>query len=85
MSETAIANLSGVTESLLITLYIRAMESQRPDALIKDKKAEALVRQLSYDFGRIRLLHLSEVNKLVIVLRCPFAQAKLLKFFQANT
>jgi O-methyltransferase involved in polyketide biosynthesis len=70
MSETATPKLSGVTESLLITLYIRAMESQRPDALIEDKKAEALVRQLSYDFGRIRLLHLSEVNKLVIVLRC---------------
>ena len=46
MSETTNQNLSGVAETLLMTLYIRAMESQRPDALIKDGKAEALVRQL---------------------------------------
>jgi O-methyltransferase involved in polyketide biosynthesis len=26
------------------------MESQRPDALIKDEKAVALVAQISYDF-----------------------------------
>jgi O-methyltransferase involved in polyketide biosynthesis len=69
MPETTNPNLSGVAETLLITLYIRAMESQRPDALIKDEKAVALVTQMGYDFGRIRLLHLSEANKLVIILR----------------
>jgi O-methyltransferase involved in polyketide biosynthesis len=69
MSENNKPDLSGVAESLLITLYIRAMESQRPDALVKDARAEELVRLLNYDFGRIRLLHLSEMNKLVIILR----------------
>jgi O-methyltransferase involved in polyketide biosynthesis len=63
-------SVSGVSESLLLTLYIRAMESQRPDALIKDEKAVALFSQLSYDFSRIRLLHLSEANNLIIILRC---------------
>jgi len=47
MSETTNQDLSGVTETLLITLYLRAMESQRPDVLIQDKKAEALVKQIS--------------------------------------
>ena len=37
-----------VAETLLITLYIRAMESQLPDALIRDERAEALVRQFLY-------------------------------------
>jgi len=69
MSETSHQDLSGVTETLLVTLYLRAMETQRPDALIKDEKAVALVARMSYDFGRIRLLHLSEANKLVIILR----------------
>jgi len=46
MSETTELNLSDVAETLLITLYIRAVESQRPGALIKDERAEALVRQL---------------------------------------
>lgn len=73
MSETLEQELSGVSETLLITLYLRAMESCRPDALIKDEKAKALVKMISddglYDFSRFSLLHLSEANKLVIILR----------------
>ena len=49
------------------------MESQRADALIKDEKAVALVKKISgdglYDFSRIRPLHLSEADKLVVILR----------------
>ena len=73
MPEISNPTLSGVTETLLITLYIRAMESQRADPLIKDKKAEALLKKIGdeglYDFNRLKSLHLSEANKLVIVLR----------------
>jgi len=69
VSETESQTLSGVSETLLITLYLRAMESQRPDALIKDEKAVALVRRMSYDFDRVRQIPLSEANKLVIILR----------------
>jgi O-methyltransferase involved in polyketide biosynthesis len=54
---------------MLIPLYIRAMESQRPDALIKDEKAVELVAQMSLDFSRVRQIPLSEANKLVIILR----------------
>ncbi len=46
MSEITHPDLSGVAQTLLITLYVRALESQRADALIKDERAEALVRQL---------------------------------------
>ena len=73
MPEIEPVNLSGVTETLLVTLYLRAMESQRPDALLKDEKAVALVKQMSddglYDFSRMKLLHLNEANKMVIILR----------------
>ena len=69
MSETKSQILSGVPETMLITLYLRAMESQRPDALIKDEKAVVLVRQMSYDFDRVRQIPLSQANKLVIILR----------------
>jgi O-methyltransferase involved in polyketide biosynthesis len=54
---------------MLITLYLRAMESQRPDALIKDEKAVELVTHMSYDFEKVRQIPLSEANKLVIILR----------------
>jgi len=69
MSETTNQDLSGVAETLLIILYLRAMESQRPDALIKDEKAVELVTHMSYDFDRIRQIPLSEGNKVVAVLR----------------
>jgi methyltransferase (TIGR00027 family) len=69
MSKTPDRGLSGVSETLLVTLYLRAMESQRPDALIKDEKAVELVTRMSYDFARVRQIPLSEANKLVIILR----------------
>jgi O-methyltransferase involved in polyketide biosynthesis len=69
MFEIAFQDLSGVAETLLITLYVRAMESQRPDALIKDEKAVVLVRQMDYDFSRIKQLKMDEHDKVVIVLR----------------
>ena len=68
-AETVSQELSGVAETLLITLYMRAMESQRPDALIKDEKAVALVTQKSCDFTRVRQIPMSEANTLVIILR----------------
>jgi O-methyltransferase involved in polyketide biosynthesis len=52
-----------------MTLYIRAMESQRPDALIKDEKAVALVTQMSYDFDRVRQIKMDEEDKVTVILR----------------
>ena len=69
MAETAKPNLSGVAETLLIPLYTRAMESQRPDAMIKDEKAVALVRQMSYDFGWFKQIPMGELERLTLILR----------------
>jgi O-methyltransferase involved in polyketide biosynthesis len=48
-------NLAGVSETLLIPLYIRNKESQRSDAMLRDEQAVALVGQIDYDFSRIKL------------------------------
>ena len=69
MSETTNQNLSGVPETMLVTLYLRAMETQRPDALIKDEKAVELVARLGYDFERVRRIPMNDANRLVIILR----------------
>jgi O-methyltransferase involved in polyketide biosynthesis len=55
MPEEKSVTLSGVAETLLIPLYARAEESQRPDAMIKDDKAVAIVRQMDCDFSRFKL------------------------------
>jgi O-methyltransferase involved in polyketide biosynthesis len=53
MTKHTIRNLNAVAQTLLIPLYIRAMESQRPDALIRDPKALELVGQIDYDFSGV--------------------------------
>jgi len=59
-------DLSGVPETLLISLYCRAVESQRPDALVKDERAAELVSRIDYDFSRIRF---SSADSLFTVMR----------------
>ncbi len=68
MSEIPNQGLSDMAETLLMPLYIRAIESQRPDALLKDEKAVSLVRQLDFDPSRI-LAKIDEEVRVAIVLR----------------
>jgi O-methyltransferase involved in polyketide biosynthesis len=56
-----IQTLEGVSETLLMTLYARARESQRPDAMIKDDKAVAMVNQIACDFSRLRMHRHDEI------------------------
>jgi O-methyltransferase involved in polyketide biosynthesis len=69
MSETTNHNLSDVAKTLLITLYIRAVESQRPDALIKDERAEALVRQLDQESLRKTLALTDDFSRVAVILK----------------
>ncbi len=69
MSEMAITNLSGVPKTMLITLYIRAMESQRPDALVKDERAEALIRQLDQETLNKTLALTDDFSRVAVILK----------------
>lgn len=55
MTHKILHKLDGVSETLLITLYTRALESQRPDARIHDEQAVEMVKQINYDFEKVRL------------------------------
>lgn len=55
MTEKILQKLNGVSETLLVTLYTRALEAQRPDASLKDERAVEMVSQIDYDFKRVRL------------------------------
>jgi O-methyltransferase involved in polyketide biosynthesis len=69
MSEITDQTLSGVAETLLIPLYVRALESQRPDALLKDERAVAFVTQMGPAFSRIKQIKLDEEDKVAMILR----------------
>src|SRR5512139_2014173 len=54
MSQTTLQIHDAVSETLFIPLYIRAIEAQRPDALIKDEQAVELVKHLDFDYARVK-------------------------------
>lgn len=47
--------LSGAQQTLLITLHGKAIESRRPDSLLKDRYADEAVHRLDCDFSRLDL------------------------------
>jgi O-methyltransferase involved in polyketide biosynthesis len=61
MSETPARDLNAMPETYLALLYWKAMESLRPDAMIKDKKAMALVTQNNIDFSRTKQIKMNEL------------------------
>jgi O-methyltransferase involved in polyketide biosynthesis len=44
--------ITGVSETLMITLYARYLETNRDDSIIKDSKAVEIVESLDYDFTK---------------------------------
>jgi O-methyltransferase involved in polyketide biosynthesis len=46
------AMLTGVSETALLTLQVRATEARRPDAIIDDPMAIELVNAIDFDFAK---------------------------------
>jgi len=69
MTNISLSNLDDIPETMLATLYIRALETQRPDALLRDTKAVALVDQFGAAFERVRRIRMDEEDKASIILR----------------
>jgi O-methyltransferase involved in polyketide biosynthesis len=66
MEPSITPDLTGVAETLLLPLYIRARESRRPDAILKDRLVEDLIDRLDYDFSSFKFDKDDEVG---IILR----------------
>jgi hypothetical protein len=54
MAARTVRNLSAVSRTLMTPLYIRAMESRRPDAIVHDPRALEVVGRLDDDFSLVR-------------------------------
>ena len=48
-------NLTGAKETMLMTLYGKALESRSPDSLLRDHFADEAVRKIDYDFSRLKV------------------------------
>jgi O-methyltransferase involved in polyketide biosynthesis len=60
--KAAVSYLDPIAETLLLPLCYRAMESQRPDALIRDPRAAEIVTQLDYDFVHLQRQPFQQLN-----------------------
>ncbi len=56
------ANLNGIPETLLITLWARAVETGRPDSLIRDQYAVKMMERIDYDFAKFEKAWLSQTG-----------------------
>src|SRR5512136_641773 len=81
MTEKVLQSLEGVSETLLMPLQARARESQRPDAMLKDDKAVAMVNQIAYDFSRIRL---REHDEFLMIMRVHKFDSHVRSFLMRN-
>jgi O-methyltransferase involved in polyketide biosynthesis len=66
MSDDPIQKLGGVAETLLFPLYFRALETRRPDALLKDENAVTLIAQINHDFSHFKF---DSEDQVTIILR----------------
>ncbi len=69
MTQNPDSSLTGVAETLLFPLEVRALESQRPDALLRDEVALALVAQLDPGFTRLKQIRMDESDQVTLILR----------------
>jgi O-methyltransferase involved in polyketide biosynthesis len=81
MPEKTSPVLDGVSETMLITLYTRARETQRPDAMIRDEKAVEIVGQMKDDLSRLKLQGHDEV---ALILRVRQFDRKVNQFLARN-
>jgi O-methyltransferase involved in polyketide biosynthesis len=61
--------LSGVGATLLFTVYARAVESRRPDALLHDEFAESLVEDRPAEFSTVQKVRMDEGDQAALILR----------------
>jgi O-methyltransferase involved in polyketide biosynthesis len=81
MTDKTAPRLTGIPETLLIPLFIRARETGRSDALLKDDKAVELVGRIAYDFSRIKL---QQHDILGLILRVREFDRFVRKFLEAH-
>ena len=60
MNDKIESKLANVPETMLITLWAKATETERADALIKDEKAVEMMGKIDYDFSKLKKASFSQ-------------------------
>jgi O-methyltransferase involved in polyketide biosynthesis len=75
-----VTELQEVSETLLITVYLRNLETKREDGIIKDNKSVEIVDSINYDFSKFD----SQLNQAIIAIRTKIIDEVVTNFISQN-
>ena len=78
--ELDVSGLKKVSETLLIMVYLRHLETRRKDGIIRDDKSVEIIERLNYDFSKYSQLYPSELNQALIAIRTEIIDRFVSKF-----
>lgn len=64
-----VQELQEVSETLLITVYLRNLETQRKNGIIKDDKSVEIVNSINYNYVKYDFQYASKLNQALIAIR----------------
>ena len=56
------STLTEIPETMLTTLWAKAVETDRPDPLLRDEKAKEIIGQIDYDFSKFNNVKFSQLG-----------------------
>lgn len=56
------STLTEIPETMLTTLWAKAVETDRPDPLLRDENAKEIIGQIDYDFSKFKKAKLSQLG-----------------------
>jgi O-methyltransferase involved in polyketide biosynthesis len=62
MNKVSVERISDVSETMLIPLWARAVETRRTDPIVRDPGAVEIMERIDYDFSRFERSRLSQVG-----------------------
>jgi O-methyltransferase involved in polyketide biosynthesis len=68
MTEKVLQSLAGVPQTLLMTLLVRARETQRPNGVFQDEKAVEMMNRIDADFSKL-IMHRHDEIAVIIRMR----------------
>ena len=74
-------NLTGIPETMLIPLWAKAEETQRVNPIIRDTKAEKIIKTIDYDFSKFNKSWMSQTG---IAIRTFILDRAVEKFLSVN-
>lgn len=69
-------DLTGISKTLLITVYMRSLETKSPNPIIRDDKSVEIVERIDYNFSKYN----SPINQALVAIRTEIIDKLVVKF-----